>query len=78
MRATEIVLEDDAAVISTQDILPFEEALSKALAARPEMQASDQQISMDERNAKVARQTFLPRLDSQQAAVPAVQRPISV
>ena len=63
LRATEIVLEDDAAAISTKDILPFEEALSKALAARPEMQASDQQISMDELNAKVARQTFLPRLD---------------
>jgi len=66
LRATEIVLEDDAAAIPTKnDILPFEEALSKALAARPELQAADQRISMDELNARVSRQTFLPRLDLQ-------------
>lgn len=65
-RATEIVLEDDASALNPKnEILPFEEALSKALAARPEMQVSDQQLSMDDLNAKVARQTFLPRLDLQ-------------
>jgi outer membrane protein TolC len=65
MRATEIVLEDAASAIPTEKILPFEEALSKALASRPELQAADQQISIDDLNAKVARQTFLPRLDLQ-------------
>lgn len=66
LRSTEIVLEDDAAAIPTKtEILPFEEALSKALAVRPELQAADQQISMDELNARVSRQTFLPKLDLQ-------------
>jgi outer membrane protein TolC len=66
LRSTEIVLEDDASAIpSKSDILPFEEALSKALAVRPELQVADQQISMDELNARVSRQTFLPRLDLQ-------------
>jgi outer membrane protein TolC len=66
MRSTDIVLEDDASVIPAKnEIPPFEEALSKALAARPEVQVADQQISMDEFNARVARQTFLPRLDLQ-------------
>ena len=66
MRATEVVLEDDAAAVPTKsDILPFEEALSKALAARPELQVADQEISMDELNAKVSRQEFRPRLDLQ-------------
>ena len=64
MRSTEIVLEDDASAIPTKnDVLPFEEALSKAFASRPELQAAGQQISMDELNAKVSRQSFLPRLD---------------
>ncbi len=66
LRATEIVLEDDASAISGQnEILPFEEALTKALAARPESQIADQQLSIDALNAKVARQTFLPKLDLQ-------------
>ncbi len=66
MRSTEIVLEDDASTIPPNaQILPFEEALKKALAARPELQASDQNLSMDEVNIRVARQSFLPRLDLQ-------------
>ncbi len=65
MRSTEIVLDDDAASIPTTEILPFEEALTKALTVRPEAKVSDQQLSMDELNARVARQSFLPRLDVQ-------------
>ena len=65
-RAMEIVLEDDASAMPSQnDILPFEVALSKALGARPEAQIADQQLSIDELNAKVSRQMFLPKLDLQ-------------
>ena len=66
LRSTEIVLEDDAAAMPAKnEILPFEEALTKALAARPELQAADQRISIDELNARVSRQRFLPQLDLQ-------------
>jgi outer membrane protein TolC len=64
LRATEIVLEDDPAALPAQNgILPFEEALSKAIAARPEMQAAGERISMDELSARISRQGFVPRLD---------------
>jgi outer membrane protein TolC len=64
LRSTDIVLEDDAAAIpSNNEVLPFEDALSKALAVRPEIQAVGQQISIDELNARVARQSFLPTLN---------------
>jgi outer membrane protein TolC len=63
MRATEIVLEDEASAVPAQnDTLPFEDALTKALAARPEMQVTGQQIAIDELNARVARQSFSPFL----------------
>jgi outer membrane protein len=66
LRSTEIVLEDSAAAIPTKnEILPFEEALSKALAVRPELQAAQEQISIDDLNARVSRQMFSPRLDLQ-------------
>ncbi len=64
LRATEIVIEDDPATLPARnEILPFEEALSKALAARPEMQAAGERISMDELSARISRQGFVPRLD---------------
>ena len=66
LRSTQIVLEDNASTLPVKnEILPFEEALSKALAVRPELQAADQQISMDQLNARVARQSLQPRLDLQ-------------
>jgi outer membrane protein TolC len=64
LRATDIVLEDDPASLPAKNaILPFEEALHKALAARPEMQAAGERISMDELSARISRQGFVPRLD---------------
>lgn len=64
LRRTEIVLDDDPTVAPSQStILPFEEALSKAIQARPEARAAEQRISVDELNARVARDSLLPRLD---------------
>jgi outer membrane protein TolC len=64
LRATEIVLEDDpAAIPATNEILPFEEALSKALAFRPDMKATGERISMDDLSARISREGFVPRLD---------------
>ena len=64
LRATEIVLEDDpAALPAKSNILPFEEALNKALATRPEMKVAAERISMDELSARISREGFVPRLD---------------
>lgn len=64
LRSTEIVLEDDAAAVPERStILPFEEAVAKALAVRPETKAAQQRISLDNSNARVARDALLPRLD---------------
>jgi outer membrane protein TolC len=65
LRATEIVLEDSAAEIPQNEILPFEQALTKAMQSRPELEAAEQRVSIDELNARVARQSFQPRLDLQ-------------
>ena len=63
IRNTEIVLEDDPAALPSQAILPFEEALSKAMAARPELQAAQQRVNVDDLDARIARNQLLPRLD---------------
>lgn len=64
LRSTEIVLEDDASTLPPKSaILPFEEALAKAIQARPESKAAGQRISIDELNARIARDALLPRLD---------------
>jgi outer membrane protein TolC len=64
LRNTEIILEDDAAAVPGRSaILPFEEAVSKAIQARPETKAAQQKISVDNLNARVARDALLPRLD---------------
>ena len=64
MRAIEIVVEDEAAVIPAKaEILPFESALTKAMAARPEMQAAGERIGVDELNARISREGLVPRLD---------------
>jgi outer membrane protein TolC len=63
LRSTEIVLEDDAAAPLKSEILPFEEALAKAMQARPEMKAAGARIAIDDLNAHVSRESFLPKLD---------------
>jgi len=64
VRSTEIVLEDDAAPAPLKsEILPFEEALAKAMQARPEMKAASERISIDDLNARVSRESFLPKVD---------------
>lgn len=63
-RRTELVLEDDpAAVPARSTVLPFEDALSQALSARPEAKAAKQRIDVDQLSAKVSRDALLPRLD---------------
>lgn len=64
LRATEIVLEDDAAALPSKSaILPFEEAVAKAMQVRPESKVADQRISVDNLNARIARDALLPRVD---------------
>lgn len=63
-RALDIVLDDDPAALPDKaNILPFEQALTKALAARPEMAAASAAISVDELSARVSRDALRPRLD---------------
>lgn len=64
LRATDIVLEDDASALPPKSaVLPFEDAVAKAMHVRPESKAADQRISVDNLNARVARDALLPRLD---------------
>jgi outer membrane protein TolC len=64
LRETEIVLEDDAAALPARSaISPFEEAVIKAMRVRPENKAAQQKISVDNLNARVARDALLPKLD---------------
>jgi outer membrane protein len=64
LRAIEISLGDDpAALPSRVGILPYEEALAAALRARPEVDAAHRRVSIDDLNARVARNLMLPRLD---------------
>ncbi len=64
LRETEIVLEDDASTLpSKTSILPFEQALAKAVQSRPENLAARQQTAVDTLNARVARDSLLPQLD---------------
>jgi outer membrane protein len=63
-RSMEIVLQDDPAVhadgVSTQTV---NEAITKAMQERPELNAANQRISIDDLNEKSARNSLLPRLD---------------
>ncbi len=64
LRDTEIILDDDPSVLPDRStILPFEQALAKALQARPEVTAANASISVDEMNAHASRDALLPRLD---------------
>lgn len=64
LRETEIVLDDDASVLPDRSkILPFEQALAKALRARPEVTAANAAVSVDDMNARASRDALQPRLD---------------
>jgi outer membrane protein len=63
-RATEIVLEDDPAKVPERAaILPYEEALTAAMRLRPELDAAHRRLTIDDLNARVARNLMLPHLD---------------
>jgi outer membrane protein len=67
-RSIEIVLQDDPSVqpaaltaqIASQTV---DEAIAKAMQERPELNAANQRISIDDLNEKSARNSLLPRLD---------------
>jgi outer membrane protein TolC len=64
LRNTEIVLEDDPAALPSKiAILPFEEALTGAMEARPRLSAARRRTSLDDLNARLARDLLKPRLD---------------
>jgi outer membrane protein len=60
----EIVLEDNPSALPPGfEALALDRALAKALHDRPELSAANRRISIDELNAKVARNSLKPRLD---------------
>jgi outer membrane protein TolC len=64
LRNTALVLDDDPSMLpSKTGILPFEDALAAALKARPEMNAADRRVEVDDLNARIARNLLQPRLD---------------
>ena len=63
MRAVEIVLEDDPASLPAATILPYEEALAQAMKTRPELRAAEQRVSVDDLNARIARNLLTPQLN---------------
>ncbi|MDP9171653.1 MAG: TolC family protein, partial [Acidobacteriota bacterium] len=64
LRATEIALTDDPAALPEKStVRPFEEALTAAKRVRPEMDAAQRRLTIDDLNARVARNLMQPRLD---------------
>ena len=61
-RNIEIVLEDDPAP-TLIPILPVDEAVAAALQKRPELSAVRRHLGVNELNARVARDSMLPRFD---------------
>jgi outer membrane protein TolC len=61
-RNIEIVLEDDPAATPVP-VLPLDEATAAALAKRPELSAIRRHQGINELNARVARDSMLPRFD---------------
>jgi outer membrane protein len=60
----EIALEDDPAALPPGfQPLTLDQATAKALHDRPELSAANRRIAIDDVNAKVARNSLLPRLD---------------
>ena len=63
LRNTDIVLEDDPAQLPPKsEVLPFEQALQRALERRPEWKAARQSLEVDALNTRVARDALLPQL----------------
>jgi outer membrane protein TolC len=67
-RSMEIVLQDDPSVqqalLTRQTVAQtIDEAIATALRERPELNAANQRISIDDLNEKAARNALLPRLD---------------
>ena len=64
LRALDIVLDDDASATPPRsEVLPFEQALAEAKAARPELHAVEGRLRVDELQRRIARDSLLPRLD---------------
>ena len=64
LRATELVLDDDASDLpNSTAVLPFEDALRKALQARPEAGAARAALQVDALNERAGHDALLPRLD---------------
>src|SRR5437879_1825850 len=63
-RDAEIVLEDDPATLpALSPIEPFDEAFANAMRNRPELSSARRRLSMHGRNARVARDSMMTRLD---------------
>jgi outer membrane protein TolC len=63
-RAIEIVLEDDPSQLPDKSaVKPFEDSVQAAFRLRPELDAAHRRITVDDLNARVARNLMLPRLD---------------
>jgi outer membrane protein TolC len=62
-RSAEIVLADDPSALPRAGVMPYEEALAAALRVRPELDAAVRRITIDDLNARVARNLMMPRLD---------------
>jgi outer membrane protein TolC len=66
MRDTEIVLDDNPAELPDRAaVLPFEQALAKALQSRPEVDVAAGNLRVDELNAKASRDQLLPLVNLQ-------------
>ncbi len=62
-RSIDVVLEDDPATLPLRTIDPFETALATALHNRPELSAVRRSISLDDLNARVARDQIRPQVN---------------
>jgi len=63
-REMEIVLEDDPGKLPEQHaILPFKEALAEAERLRPELEAAHRRLTVDDLNARVARNLLTPQVN---------------
>jgi outer membrane protein TolC len=62
-RSIEMVLEDNPAMLPLRSIDPLDVALARALRTRPELSALRRSVSLDDLNARVARDSLRPQLN---------------
>ncbi len=62
-RSIEIVLQDDPSSVPVGAVSSAEEAIQSALSRRPELSAINRSSALDDFNARVARDSMLPKLD---------------